>query len=138
MSGRRSQSVSRSPLAGEAELALQQRHQRRRAVADESGRDLGVEQPLRDRPDGVGQDVEVLLGGMGDGQGGEANSRGQGRRIEGQGSISTAARPGQLDEGEAGEVRPLPVELGVDGVTRLLTRTSMTSSSSAGGRPSGG
>ena len=50
------------------DLALQQRHQRRRAVAGEPGGDLRVEHPRRDRPGGVGQHVEVLLGGVDDAQ----------------------------------------------------------------------
>ena len=95
VSGRRSQSVSRSPLAGDdAELALQQRRQRRRAVADEAGGDLGVEQPRRDRPDGVGQHVEVLLGGVGDGEGraGEQPASGAGSTASGSTSTSPSGQ----------------------------------------------
>ena len=63
---RATQPVGQSITLGRrhTDLALQQRHQRRRAVAGEPGGDLGVEHPRRHGPDGVGQHIEILLGGV--------------------------------------------------------------------------
>jgi hypothetical protein len=104
---------------------LQQGHQRRRAVSDEPGGDLGVEQVRRHRADGVGQHVQVLLGGVGDGDGGALEQLGQRARVDGQRiDQHEAARPGDLHQGEARVVRLLAVELGVDGVPGLVDQLS--------------
>ena len=121
VSGRRSQSVSRSPLAGVMPSSpCSSDDQRRRAVADEAGGDLGVEQARRDRADGVGEHVEVLLGGVGDGDGRALEQPGQRRRVDRQRvDQHEAAGPGDLHQREAREVGLLAVELGVDGVAGL-------------------
>ena len=49
---------------GDLQLGPQQRHQRRRAVAEEPGGQLGVVDVRRHRAAGVGEHVEVLLGGV--------------------------------------------------------------------------
>ena len=65
VSGRRSQSVSRSPLGTRScSSPCSSDDQRRRGVAEEAGGQLGVEQPGRDRTAGAGQHVEILLGGV--------------------------------------------------------------------------
>ena len=69
---------------------------------------------------GVGEHVEVLLGGVEHGHRLGLEQLGQqagvgGERVD----EGDAAGPGELDERQLGEVRALPVELGVDRVPRL-------------------
>ena len=67
--GQRASDPVGQPVAlgrGDPDLALEERHERGRAVADEAAGDLRVEHSLRNRPDRVGEHVEVLLGRMDD------------------------------------------------------------------------
>ena len=104
----------------ELELALHERHQRRRAVAHEPRRHLGVEEVGGDRPAGAGQHVEVLLGGVEHRHRRALQQRHQPLRLAGQGiDEGDPGRPGDLHEGETREVRAFAMELGVERVARL-------------------
>ena len=123
MSGRRSQSVRRSPLGRpDAELALHEVGERRRGVAEEAGGELGVEQharAARRRP----------------GRAPRGPGRRRGRpprprlvRASANGATSTASgstsamppAPGHLHQGQLRVVGLLPVELGVEGPHGLV------------------
>jgi hypothetical protein len=103
------------------DLALQQRHQRRGAVADEAGRQLGVEHLRRYRTDRMGEHVEILLCGV-------DHTQRIGReqllercdvdreRVDQGEFLPVGAAPSHLDERELRKVRALAVELGVEGI----------------------
>ena len=66
------------------------------------------------------QDVEVLTGGVGHRLARAVEHVGQGGQVEGQGvDQGHPVGPGDLDEGQVRHVRPLGVELGVEGVVLL-------------------
>ena len=61
------------------------------------------------------QDLEVLAGGVDDGQAGSVEQLGHRRDVDGEGvDEDDLVVPGELHEGELGEVRALAVELGVE------------------------
>ena len=104
---RPAQPVGQTVGLGQAdlELAVDQRRQRRRGVAEEAGGELGVEQAGRHGPAGVGEHVEVLLGGVEHGQPGTGEQRapapGCRRERVDQGQLVV---PGQLHQGQLGVV----------------------------------
>ena len=66
------------------------------------------------------QDVEVLPGGVGHRHARAVEHRGQRGRVHGQGiDQGHLVGPGDLDEGQVRDVRPLGVELGVEAVVLL-------------------
>ena len=105
------------------QLALQQRHQRRCAVAEESGRELRVVEPLGNAAAGMGEHVEILLSSV---------QNRQPRRLEQPSHRSEIdchriddrdlVLRRELDEGQLGEVRALAMELGVECVPRLAAQ----------------
>jgi hypothetical protein len=107
-----------------AEERLGERGQAGRGVPGEAGRDLGVEQPARAPPAGPLEDLEVLVGGVGDHGRGAGQHLGEGGHVDGEriderdlGNPGSARfGPGDLQQGQRRPVRPLPVELGVEGV----------------------
>ena len=106
------------------DLPLQQRDQRRRAVAHETSGQLRVEHLRRDGPDRVGQHVEVLLGSVDHTQrlGGEQRlerTHIDRERIDQCQFLAVPGAPRDLDEGQFREVGPLAMELGVEGVAGL-------------------
>ena len=102
----------------DAQLALQQRDQRRRAVADEPGGDLGVEQVRAGwRRTACVRTSRSCWAAWATASAGLSNSRRSGAgshavRVDEHDPVG----PAQLHQREAREVRPLAVELGVDGV----------------------
>ena len=120
----------------DAELGLQQRGERRRAVAGEACGELRVEQARRHRPADVGQHVEVLLSGVQHGERLRVEEPSQRVRVDRERvDEDDLARPRQLEQRELREVGPLAMELGVHRVTGSWQRTSMTSSSSSPASP---
>ena len=104
----------------DAELAVQDRHQRRRAVPEEAPRHLSVEEHAGHGADCVGQHVEVLLGcvehGLRIGLEEPAHDADvDGQRID----QDQLVVPGELHERQRREVRALAMELGVDRVGGL-------------------
>ena len=70
--------------------------------------------------DGVGEHVEVLLGGVQHGDGVGVEQLGEQLRVDGERvDEGDAAGPGDLDQRQAREVGALAMELGVEGVSRL-------------------
>ena len=103
------------------EHALDQRAQRGRAEPGEPGRHLGVEHRRRDGARLLLEHLEVLPGRMHDGDAGPFEHVSQrAQRDRQRVDEHEVARPRDLDERDAGEERPLPVELRVDGVGRLV------------------
>src|SRR5690606_15458352 len=85
---------------------------------DEARRALGVEDVLRARAGGAAEDGEVLprvVEHLDDGGVGEEGA--ERREVEGGGveEVDVVLGEGELDDAEAGVVRPLPHELGVEG-----------------------
>jgi hypothetical protein len=108
----------------DAEDPVGEHRERRRREAEEAGRELGVEQDRRDGAARPLEDLEVLAGGVHDGGTGPLEHRAERGDVDREGvDQRQAARPGDLHEGDLGEVRPLAVELGVDrvgGLTRQV------------------
>ncbi len=89
-------------------------------MAEEAGGQLRVEQPGRHGATGPAQHLEVLLGGVEDGQPRTVEQGGEGADVDRQGvDQGRLATPRQLQQGQLGVVGPLPVELGVEGIGRL-------------------
>jgi hypothetical protein len=109
---------------GLAQLTLHEDDERRRGVADEARRDLGVVEVTRNCTGSVGEHVEVLLGGVEHGQGVGLEQLPQQAWIDGQrvdeGDVGLPLRvvPRELDECELREIRAFAVELGIDRVPR--------------------
>jgi hypothetical protein len=123
--GERSTEPVREPVAfrrGLAELALHEHDEGRRGVTDEARRDLGVVEVPGHGADGVGEHVEVLLGGVQHGkrvgleQLPEQSWINRERVDEGDVGIAVRIVPCELDERELREVRAFAMELGVDRV----------------------
>lgn len=85
--------------------------------AEEPRRELRVEKPPRRRAARPFEDLEVLFGGVDDGERRTREHLGEGRDVDGERvDERDPPRPGDLQERETGEVGPLPVELGVERV----------------------
>ena len=104
-------------LQADAEEVAHELGQRRRPEAEEAGGDLGVEHPGGDGSRGPEQHLEVLLAGVGHHQAVAVEHRAQRADVD-QGGVDDrgASRGGDLEHGEAGVVRRLAVELGVEPV----------------------
>jgi hypothetical protein len=104
-----------------AQLALEQRDERGRPVADEPRSDLGVVQAAGHRADGVREHVEVLLRRVQHGEHLAVEQPAHRRHVDGERiDEHEPARPGELEERELREVRAFAVELGVERVARLV------------------
>ncbi len=102
------------------EEALHQRREGRCAHADESGRDLRVEQPCRQSSARSGEDRQVLFGGVRDHDARPSQNLGEGRDVDGERvDERDTGRPGHLHEGQARPVGTFAVEFGVERVARL-------------------
>ena len=89
-------------------------------MPEEPGHDLGVEDVGGQGATGGEQDVEILPGGVGHRHARAAEHGGQRGRVHGQGiDQGHLVGPGDLDEGQVRDVRPLGVELGVEAVVLL-------------------
>ena len=95
-----------------------------RAVPGKTGGDLGVEQAARSSAAGTFQDLQVLIGGVGDHDPWATEHVAQSGHVDGQGvderhldRFAGAVGPGQLEQGQRGPVGALPVELGIQGVS---------------------
>ncbi len=116
-----------------AEGALDELDEGRRHLPEEAGRHLRVEEPPRNRPAGTLENLEVLLGGVQDCQALAAEDLCERRDVDRERVHERdPALPGELEEGEVGEVGPLPVELGVEAVD--LAARELVDKSVEGGR----
>ena len=108
---------------GHLQLRHQQRHQRRGAVSQEPGGELRVVHQCRHGTAGVGQDIEILLGGVKHGNGLAVEQPAQRSQLDRQRIDQRGlATSRELHEGEFREVRALPMELGIERVSRFSTQ----------------
>jgi hypothetical protein len=99
----------------DAQAALQQHAQARRAEADEPGGDLRVHQVGRADAAGPLQDLEVLAGGVHDARDRALQQLAQRGHVHRQGvDHDDVVTRRQLQQGQLGEVGALAVELGVE------------------------
>lgn len=115
---RSAQPVTQAVGLGEADpqLAGQQGGQRGGGRAEEAGGDLGVEEAPGHGGAGGVEHLEVLAGGVHHGQAGALEQWPQPGDVDLEGvDEGDLVVPGQLDQGQLGEVRALAVELGVEG-----------------------
>ncbi len=107
-----------------AELAVEQRGERRRGVAEEACLELGVDELAGDRATRAFEDLEILAGGVHDGEPRPLEHLGQRGEVDLEGvDEHDAVLVGDLHQGDVGEVRPLAVELGVHRVALLFDET---------------
>ena len=104
-------------LEAQPQQLLDEHDERGRRQAEEPRRELRVEKPRRGGTARPLEDLEVLVGGVDDGQSRTGKHGGEGRDIDGERvDERDPTVPGDLEEGEPGEVAPLTVELGVERV----------------------
>jgi len=104
-------------LEAQPQQLLDERDERGRRQAEEPRRELRVEKPRRGGAARPFEDLEVLVGGVDDGQSRTGKHGGEGRDVDGERvDERDPAVPGDLKEGQPGEVAPLTVELGVERV----------------------
>ena len=102
------------------QLGHQQRHERRGAVAEKAGGELGVVHVCRHCAAGVGEHVEVLLGGVQNRNGVAGEQAPQRRQVDRQRVDQRRLRVDcELHQGQLRKVGALAMELGIERVSGL-------------------